>query len=144
MPRLKRGMTEENVAPRSRDTNMPESCKTPPGKQRAQGKPGAGCTRSLVCNEGSTRVTHHRFNRDTRPSLRDGVNGVVRALPGVHDLLVTVACGSSPADLAPAQGCQDHAPSQSAVMPLVSRHARVHRIPPRVRDDASAPLAESG
>jgi hypothetical protein len=26
----------------------------------------------------------------TRPSLHDGVNGVVRALPGVRDLVVTV------------------------------------------------------
>jgi hypothetical protein len=38
-------------------------------------------------------VSNHRFNRDTRPSLRDGVNGVVRALPGVRDLIVTVARG---------------------------------------------------
>jgi hypothetical protein len=28
--------------------------------------------------------------------------------------------------------------------PLVDRHIRVHRIPPRVRDDASAPLAGTG
>ena len=34
-----------------------------------------------------------RFNRDTRPSLRNGFNGVVRALPGVRDLIVTVISG---------------------------------------------------
>jgi hypothetical protein len=72
----------------------PESCiNVSLCKQRAQGKPGAGCTRSLVCSEESTRVSHYRFNRDTRPSLRNGVNGVVRALPGVRDLIVTVVRG---------------------------------------------------
>jgi hypothetical protein len=30
-------------------------------KQRAQGKPGARCTRSRVCSVESTRVSHHRF-----------------------------------------------------------------------------------
>jgi hypothetical protein len=59
--------------------------------QRAQGRPDAGCTRGLVCNKESTRVRNHRFNRSDRPSLRNGVNGVVRALPGVRDLIVTVA-----------------------------------------------------
>jgi hypothetical protein len=29
-------------------------------------------------------------------------------------------------------------------MPLVARHNHVHRIPPHVRDDAYAPLAEAG
>jgi hypothetical protein len=38
--------------------------------------------------------SHYRFNRDTRPSLRDGVNAYVRALPGVRDLIVTVTSGS--------------------------------------------------
>ena len=37
--------------------------------------------------------SHYRFNRDTRPSLRNGFNGVVRALPGVRDLIVTVISG---------------------------------------------------
>ena len=64
----------------------------------------------------------------------------VRALPGVHDLLVTVACGSSSADLAPAQGCQDHTSSPSALR-------RSPRVAPRpshpasyVRDDGDTPL----
>src|ERR1700756_4836393 len=52
----------------------------PSKNQRAQGRPDAGCTRGLVCSEESTRVRNHRFNRSDRPSLRNGVNGVVRAL----------------------------------------------------------------
>jgi hypothetical protein len=79
---------------RSRGTIAPEFCiNVSLCKQRAQGKPVAGCTRSLVCSEESTRVSHYRFNRDTRPSLRNGVNGVVRAFPGVRDLIVTVVRG---------------------------------------------------
>jgi hypothetical protein len=61
-------------------------------EKRAQGRPGAGRTRSLVCSVGSTRVIHHRLDRNIRPSLRDGVNAYFRALPGVRDLIVTVAC----------------------------------------------------
>jgi hypothetical protein len=81
----------------------------------------------------------------TRSSLRDGVNSVVRALPGVRDLVVTVACASSYADLAPAQGCQDHTPSPSASMPLVARHEPRPSHPAlSVRDDAYAPLLEPG
>ena len=49
-------------------------------------------------------VSNHRFNRDTRPSLRDGVNGVVRALPGVRDLIVAVARESSPCALSTSPG----------------------------------------
>jgi hypothetical protein len=52
-----------------------------------------------------------------------------RALPGVHDLVVTVARELSFAGLAPAQGRQDHTPSPYASMPLVARHESVHRIP---------------
>src|SRR5579864_2667118 len=36
--------------------------------------------------------SYHRFSRIIRHSLRDGFYGFLRALPGVHDLLVTVAC----------------------------------------------------
>src|SRR5262249_10815196 len=40
----------------------------------------------------------------TRSSLRNGVNGVVRALPGVRDLIVTVARKSSPCALSTSPG----------------------------------------
>jgi hypothetical protein len=64
-----------------------------------------------------------------RRSLRDGVNAYLRALPGVRDLIVTVACRSSSANLAPAQGRQDHTISPSAIVSHVRRYDRVHRIP---------------
>ena len=48
-------------------------------------------------------------------------------------MLVTVACRSSLADLAPAQGRQDHTISPSASVSLVWRRQHVHRSPhPRI------------
>ena len=60
-----------------------------PRKQRrsaiprgTRGKPGANCTRGLLCNEESTGVRNHRFNRIIRLSPRNGFNGFLRALLG--------------------------------------------------------------
>jgi len=44
--------------------------------------------------EGAHEHSHHRFKPYHRHSLRNGFNGFLRALPGVHDFLVTVACRS--------------------------------------------------
>ena len=55
---------------------------------------------------------------------------MLRALLGVRDLLVTVACRDRGlAGLAPAQGCQDPTPSQSASGRARRTRPRVHRIP---------------
>jgi hypothetical protein len=53
--------------------------------------------------------------------------------------LVTVA-GSLAADLTPASRRQDHTILPSAPALFVKSAARVHRIPPRVRDDREPPL----
>jgi hypothetical protein len=45
------------------------------------------------------------------------------------------------ANLTPASGRQDHTASPSAPLALVYRKPRVHRIPPRVRDDREPPLS---
>src|ERR1700704_1914943 len=45
-----------------------------------------------------------------------------------------------PANLTPASGFQDHTTSPSAAAPFVTWRRRVHRIPPRVRDDRDTPL----
>ena len=50
--------------------------------------PGARCTHSLACKmKTSIRVSHHRFAETLGHSLRDGVNGFLRALPGDRALL---------------------------------------------------------
>jgi hypothetical protein len=43
--------------------------------------------------------------------------------------------------LTPASGRQDHTASPSATAAFVIRRHRVHRIPPRVRDDREPPLS---
>ena len=72
----------------------------------------------------STRVSSLQVQPE-RPGLpcANGFNGVLRDLPGVHDLLVTVAGRSSPADLAPAKGCQDHTSSSVRKKRRSSREA---------------------
>jgi hypothetical protein len=45
----------------------------PPEKGRAQETPGARCTRSLACNEKSTRVYSPQVRRTVRRFLRNGV-----------------------------------------------------------------------
>src|ERR1700742_4913574 len=55
--------------------------------ERAQGRPDANRTRSLVCENKNTRGRHHRYAGAFRPSLRSGLNGLLRALPGDRALL---------------------------------------------------------
>jgi len=51
--------------------------------QRAQGMPGAGRARSLVCkNKKAHKHSHHGHTGNTRHSPRNGFNGFLRALPG--------------------------------------------------------------
>ena len=70
------------------------------------------------------------------------VYGLLRALPGDHRFVDPVirATRWRLANLTPASGRQNHTASPSANNALVSRAARVHRIPPRERDDRVSPL----
>jgi hypothetical protein len=101
----------------------------PAGKERAQGMPGEGLTHGPPANQ-KAGGRHHRLSRIIRHSLRDGFNGVLRALPGEPGFLAPVAREPRQlTDLTPASGCQDHTTSPSALTMLVSHHPRVHRIP---------------
>src|SRR5713226_7773632 len=105
--------------------------------------PGTQCTRSLACklNKAHER-SHHRSTGITRHSRTQWFYGLLRALPGDQALL-----SPSPAlllaDLTPASGRQNHTTSPSAAAHFVKRTARVHRIPPRVRD-VRTPLCWDG
>src|SRR5215472_13196482 len=82
------------------------------GKQRAQGMPGAGRTRSLVCvMEKAYERSHHRYAEITPAFPARWFERLLRDLPGEPGFFATVACGSSPANLTPASGCQDHTAS---------------------------------
>src|SRR4249919_4012039 len=53
------------------------------GNQRAQGRPGARCTRGLVCNSAQkTRTRAYRFSGNTPAFPAQWLYGLLRALPG--------------------------------------------------------------
>src|SRR2546429_8439814 len=68
--------------------------------------------------------------------------GFLRALPGDQACL-TPSPALLIADLTPASGRQNHTTSPSGSARFVKRTARVHRIPPRVRD-VRTPLCGTG
>ena len=67
----------------------------PSRKQRAQGMPDARCTRGRVCSKKHTRQ-QPRVHRNSRHSLHNGFNGVLRALPGDHAWLPPSSVESFP------------------------------------------------
>ena len=66
--------TALNMASRSRGSLRPSFANSFAPKERAQGRPGARCTRGLVCNVHLKKSAHeHTGSAETlRPSLRDG------------------------------------------------------------------------
>src|SRR5674476_1531922 len=55
----------------------------PSAQKRAQGKPGARCTRGLACKCTEKNAHEHTGSAEAiRPSLRNGSNGFLRDLPG--------------------------------------------------------------
>jgi hypothetical protein len=115
-------------------------------KTRAQGKPGAQCTRSLACeiNKAHER-SHHRFTGNTRPSLRNGFNGFLRALPGDRALLLPSPAESTSAGLTPSVGVSgphDFAVRFNIVRPraiCAPNAAASTAFHPNVRDDGQRP-----
>src|ERR1700730_751982 len=99
--------------------------------KRAQGKPGARCTRGLVCKKCTKKRTRaYRFSGGNPAFPARWFTGLFRALPGDRAFLPP----SSPRslllkNLTPASGRQDHTTSPSATAPPVLRRCHVHRIP---------------
>src|SRR5450432_342207 len=81
---------------------------SPSKSERAQGRPGAGRTHGPPANK--KQAASPQVQQNIRPSLRDGFNGVLRALLGDRAFLPPSSAGRT-ADLAPASGRQDHTTS---------------------------------
>jgi hypothetical protein len=83
----------KDVNPRSRGAMRPRlAVISRPRKKRAQGKPGARCTRGLVCNVRRKCAHEHTGPAEaSRLSLRDGFT-VSFGLSPVTGFLATVAC----------------------------------------------------
>jgi hypothetical protein len=110
-------------------------------KQRAWGMPGARRTRSLVCAWGSEYAHEYsQRGRQNHPaSPRNGLRLMARS-PRRSGFVASVAGENDFAKLdagVEASGPHVFAVRFSAVR---RRHIRVHRIPPRVRDDREPPL----
>src|SRR5882757_9903257 len=125
--------------------DAPEACVGwPPSRgERAQGKPGARCTRGPVCNyywAKGTRAYRFSGGNPAFPARWVTAYSALSRVTGLschpHPRKVLL-----PANLTPASGCQDHTASPSATAALVIRRHRVHRIPPHVRDDREPPLS---
>jgi hypothetical protein len=101
--------------------------------------PGARRTAASCAKIKSTRVSHHGHTGITRHSPRNGFTAYSALFP-VIGLVVTVISGILPANLTPASRRQNHTISPSASRAVRPQHIRVHRIPPRVRDDREPPL----
>jgi hypothetical protein len=108
---------------------MPELCRNV-GPLITEGAGKAGCPlhpQPRVRIRKAHERSHHRFTGITQPSLRNGFNGLFRALPGDRAFLSPSSARLS-ADLTPASRRQDHTilPSASA---RSSPRGRVHHIP---------------
>ena len=113
-----------------------------------EGAGKAGCalhprSRVQVCAKESAHE-HTGEAEALRLSLRGGLTAYF-VLSSVNGL----SCHRRPAglhlqSLAPASRRQDHTTSPYASAALVSHSSRVHRIPPRVRDDRDPPLSSGG
>src|SRR5215218_9348599 len=112
---------------------LPEtSC---PLNQRAQGRPGACCTRGLACDLRKQNCTRaYRAARTLRPSLRNGFTAYFVLSPE-NGSFASVIGETLPANVAPAPRRPNHTTSPYAPGAYVSRTCFVHRISPHVRDD---------
>src|SRR5664279_3961279 len=104
---------------------------------RAPDAPAVSCAIIVVDAHTSIQVTP-----ESPGTPRAMVYSLSRALLGAPGFLATVAPEklSLPRNLTPASGCQNLTILLSASGALVRRTFRVHRSPPRERDDRDSPL----
>jgi hypothetical protein len=138
-----------HMRPRSRGALRPSLaslCRPP--KQEGAGKTGCALhprsrvhcywqrrTRADRFSGGNPAFPAQWFTAYSALSLVTGLSCHHRRRDAKHPMQSIIA------DLTPASGRQDHTASPSATTALVIRRHRVHRIPPRVRDDREPPLS---
>ena len=126
---------------RSRDADRPRFASSfAPRNLRAQGRPGAHCTRGLACKCALRERAHEHTGsaEAVRPSLRNGFTAY-NVISPENGSFASVAAQRLLRNLAPAPRRQDHTTSPYASATLVRHGISVHRISPRVRDDGRRP-----
>jgi hypothetical protein len=120
----------------------PKFCKKPSAQERAQGKPGARCTRGLVCKMHIRKRTRaYRFSGGNPAFPARWCYGLLRALPGDRAFLSPSSLRSLLLkNLTPASRRQDHTTSPSATSARSSSAPRASTASdPNVRDDGQRP-----
>ena len=115
-------------------------------RMRAQGRPGARCTRGLACNvHQEMRTRAYRFSGEHPAFPAQWLYGLYEFAP-VTGFLATVICESFglPRNLTPTPGRQAHTTSPYARGHTRLCGLRVHRIPSRVCDDRETPSEWNG
>ena len=130
------------MIPRSRGGKSPRFASSL-ALSKIEGAGKAGCAlhpRSRVQLRIDGRAHEHTGSAGaSRPSLRNGFTAYFVLSPE-NGSFASVIGGTPPANLTPAPRRQDHTTSPYASGAYVLRASRVHRIPPRVRDDRDPPL----
>src|SRR5256885_17050747 len=108
-----------------------------PLRERAQGRPGARCTRGLVCN-GTKKCAHERTGpaESIRPSLRNGFTVYGALSPETNSFCLhrcridgfanPVGLRANLRQLDTSHGCQNHTLLPYAITPLVLRGSIAH------------------
>ena len=141
--RLRRAMTTECAFAFSRRL-APEVCISfHPLKNRGRREDRVRAAPAVSCAIAHRERAHEHTGsaESIRPSLRSGFTAY-NVISPVNGSFATVAPEEAcfPKNLTPAPRRQDHTTSPYASRALVFRAIRVHRIPPRVRDDREPPL----
>jgi hypothetical protein len=117
---------------------LPPSIRTR-GRRESRVRAAPAVSRAIVYKKTHTSIQVQRRQSGLPCAM---VYGLLRALPGDRAFLPPSSLRNLfLKNLTPASGRQDHTASPSARVTLVSRNFRVHRIPPRVRDDREPPLS---
>ena len=124
----------QNMSFRSRGALRPSDARTLcPSDQRGRRECRMRVAPVAACATKKHRRQQLQVHRNSRHSLRNGFNGVLRALPGDRAFLPPSSVGRT-TNLAPVSGRQNHTTSPSAkalfVRAMIAlQRSRVHRIP---------------
>ena len=130
-----------NMRLRSRDTMRPSvAIRSSLKNARAQGRPGARCTRGLVCvMHKKKRTRAYRFSGGNPTFPAQWLYGLLRALLGDRAFLPPSLADES-ANLTPASGRRDHTTSPYAFAPFVKSASASTASRRAFRDDREPPL----
>jgi hypothetical protein len=118
-----------------------------PLRNKGAGNAGRPMRPAVSCARWSRKRTRAYRSHRNHPALpAQWFYGLYRALPGAPGVLATVAPErlSLPGNLTPASGYQDHTILPYTSGAFVKGAIRVHRSPPRERDDRVSPLLWDG